>query len=81
LSTLRSLITRKAKDEEPTVDEDEEPTSNVVDLMAALEASVAGRPPKAAARANKRASNAGRATNATAAKRLRKASTSRRRSA
>ncbi len=63
---LRDLITRKAKGEELTVDDDEEPTSNVVDLMAALEASLAGRPPKAAARAKKRASKAGRATKTTA---------------
>jgi DNA end-binding protein Ku len=42
---LRDLIERKAKGEEITVDTaEEEPTGKVVDLMAALQASLEGRP-------------------------------------
>jgi DNA end-binding protein Ku len=42
---LRDLIERKAKGEEITVDTaEEEPTGKVVDLMAALQASLEGKP-------------------------------------
>jgi DNA end-binding protein Ku len=46
---LRDLIERKAKGEEITVDTaEEEPTGKVVDLMAALQASLEGKPRRAA---------------------------------
>ena len=62
---LRDLIERKAKGEEITVDDDadEERSGKVVDLMAALQASLEGKPRRATAkRTTKKASTAKKST-------------------
>jgi DNA end-binding protein Ku len=62
---LRDLIERKAKGEEVTVDDDadEERSAKVVDLMAALQASLEGKPRRGTAkRTTKKASTAKKST-------------------